>query len=147
MIVAFTGHRPDKIGGYAVPNPTYDRIVRELEWQLLWLGPVKAISGMALGVDQWAAQICVNLGIPFVAAVPFAGQERMWPQASVAVYEKLIAKAAEVVVVCKGGYTASKMQERNRWMVDRCDVLIAVWDGSCGGTGNCVEYAHKVKKR
>lgn len=31
-------------------------------------------------------------------------------------------------------------------MVDRCDRLIAVWDGSNGGTGNCVKYAKEVGK-
>jgi uncharacterized phage-like protein YoqJ len=38
------------------------------------------------------------------------------------------------------------MQIRNEWMVDRCDKLIAVWDGSKGGTGNCVDYAKSVNK-
>ncbi len=26
-------------------------------------------------------------------------------------------------------------------MVNNCDMLIAVWDGSDGGTANCVKYA------
>ena len=33
---------------------------------------------------------------------------------------------------------------RNRAMVDDCDLLIAIWDGSPGGTANCVEYAERV---
>ena len=31
-------------------------------------------------------------------------------------------------------------------MVDHSDCVIAVWDGSRGGTGNCVEYARKQEK-
>jgi hypothetical protein len=31
-------------------------------------------------------------------------------------------------------------------MVDRCDIVIAAWDGSRGGTGHCVEYARHKKK-
>jgi uncharacterized phage-like protein YoqJ len=35
------------------------------------------------------------------------------------------------------------MQRRNEWMVDRADKLVALWDGSWGGTFNCIEYARK----
>jgi len=38
------------------------------------------------------------------------------------------------------------MQKRNEWMVDHSDYVIAVWDGSKGGTGNCVKYAIKQEK-
>jgi len=141
MIVAFTGHRPDKLGGYKLPNPTYNYVCQEIEKALLELKPKKVISGMALGVDQWAANIACKLNIPFIAAVPFQGQERMWPPASKSIYNKLLGRAEEVVIVCEGIYSPSKMQIRNEWMVDRCDQLIAIWDGTKGGTGNCVAYA------
>jgi uncharacterized phage-like protein YoqJ len=36
------------------------------------------------------------------------------------------------------------MQVRNEWMVDHCNDLLAVWDGSDGGTGNCVRYAQRI---
>ena len=141
MIIAFSGHRPNKLGGFKVPNPTYNYICQEIEKTLLELKPEKIISGMALGVDQWAANVAIKLGIPFLAAVPFEGQERAWPEASQKVFHKLLDKAAEVVIVSEGGYAAHKMQTRNIWMVDHCDKLIAVWDGTPGGTGNCVNYA------
>ena len=38
------------------------------------------------------------------------------------------------------------MQKRNEYMVDLADRVIAVWDGSKGGTANCVKYAEKVGK-
>lgn len=141
MIVAFTGHRPDKLGGYKLPNPTYLYVCRQIEKTLKELRPHKVISGMALGVDQWAAHIAHNLGIPFIAAVPFVGQEKAWPCASQKTYSKLLKLASEVVIVSEGEYSAYKMQVRNEWMVDRCNKLIAVWDGTPGGTGNCVKYA------
>lgn len=73
MIVSFTGHRPDKLGGYKLPNPTYLKVCRDINWLLKELNPEKIISGMALGVDQWAAHIAYKLGTPFVAAIPFEG--------------------------------------------------------------------------
>lgn len=147
MIIAFTGHRPDKLGGYKLPNPTYRYVCQQLESKLKELKPEKVISGMALGVDQWAAYISHKLGIPFIAAVPFEGQEGAWPTQSQKTYQKLIKLASERVVVSPGGYSAHKMQIRNQWMVDRCDILLAVWDGSTGGTGNCVNYAKSQNKQ
>lgn len=151
MIVAFTGHRPDKLPnketGYKLPNPTYIKVCRQIESVLKELNPEKVISGMALGVDQWAAFISYKLKIPFLAAVPFINQESKWPTSSQETYTKLIKLASEVVIVSEGEYSAHKMQVRNEWMVDRCDQLIAVWDGSAGGTGNCVNYAKSKNKQ
>lgn len=147
MIVAFTGHRPDKLGGYKVPNDTYIRVCRKIDTLLKELKPEKVITGMALGVDQWAAMIAHKLQIPYLAAIPFEGQEKAWPEASQKTFRLLRKLAAEEVIVSPGGYSADKMQVRNIWMVDNCDVLIAVWDGTKGGTGNCVEYAKSVNKQ
>jgi len=146
MIVAFTGHRPDKLGGYKLPNPTYIKVCQEIEKALTELKPEKVISGMALGVDQWAAYIAVKMKIPFVAAIPFEKQESKWPLQSQETYHKLVKLASEQVIVSPGGYSAEKMQIRNKWMVDHCDKLIAIWDGTSGGTGNCVTYAKSVGK-
>lgn len=146
VIASFTGHRPDKLGGYTLPNPTYIHISQQIKKALLELKVTKAISGMALGVDQYAANVCVQLGIPFVAAVPFIGQEKMWPAQSQKLYNSLLKKASEVVIVSEGGYSPAKMQVRNEWMVDNSDQVIAVWDGTPGGTANCVAYAKKIKK-
>lgn len=146
MIIAFTGHRPDKLGGYKLPNPTYIHVCRQIDKALKEFQPDECVSGMALGIDQWAANICVRLKIPFIAAIPFAGQEKMWPERSKRIYSVLLSKAASMVTISDGSYAPSKMQTRNEWMVDRCDKLIAVWDGSAGGTGNCVKYAESIKK-
>lgn len=146
MIVAFTGHRPDKLGGYKIPNPTYIKVCQKIESTLKELNPEKVISGMALGVDQWAAFISYKLKIPFIAAVPFINQECKWPTSSQETYNKLIKLASEKVIVSDGEYSANKMQVRNEWMVDHCDQLIAIWDGSSGGTGNCVNYAKSKNK-
>jgi uncharacterized phage-like protein YoqJ len=146
MIVAFTGHRPNKLGGYSIPNDISTHVCRVIEHTLRELRPKRIISGMALGVDQWAANIAYANGIPFVAAVPFEGQELAWPEPSQRDYRKLLEKATEVVLVSRGGYSPYKMQVRNEWMVDHCDKLIAVWDGSPGGTANCVRYAQAKNK-
>ena len=144
MIVAGTGHRPNKLGGYSWEsrNKVY-RVAAE------WLQvnrPSKVISGMALGWDQALALAAVRNDIPLVAAVPFREQPKAWPAASQAEYYDIIDEAEEIVYVCDPGYAPWKMQKRNEWMVDNSDTVLALWDGSDGGTGNCVKYAGKVNK-
>lgn len=144
MIVAVTGHRPNKLGGYRTPNPTFNAVMEGLDRALLELQPERVLLGMALGVDQWMAELCLFNGVPYVAAIPFEGFDSKWPEHSRNNYRRLLAGAVEIVVVCQGEYEPWKMQARNQWMVDHCDRLIAVFDGTPGGTSNCVSYAREV---
>lgn len=148
MKVAFTGHRPDKLGGYKLPNPTYVSVCRKIKAALEELKPEVAISGMALGIDQWAAHICTKLNIPFIAAIPFVGQEAIWPLESKRIYKILLTKAQSQYIVSEGGYSAQKLQIRNEYLADNCDILIAVYNGDkSGGTANCVKYAEQKEKK
>ena len=45
---------------------------------------------------------------------------------------------------CLDGYAAWKMQKRNEWMADKATRIVALWDGSPGGTANCIAYASKI---
>lgn len=145
-IVAFTGHRPNKIGGYQLPNPTYIHICQQIDKVLRELKPDKVISGGALGIDQWSAMIAHKFGIPYLLAIPFEGQESRRPEDSQKTFRLIRKLASEEVIVSPGGYSAQKMQIRNQWMTDHCDKLIAVYDGTPGGTGNCVQYAKSIGK-
>jgi uncharacterized phage-like protein YoqJ len=146
IAVAVTGHRPDKLGGYDFYNPVRSWVREQMKQVLLELQPKMTISGMALGVDQDWAHVSLEMRIPFLAAIPFVGQESQWPAESQRYYRDLMALAAWRYVVCEGGYAGYKMQRRNEWMVNQCHILVAVWDGSEGGTGNCVRYAQKVQR-
>ena len=143
-IIAGTGHRPNKLGGYEFSAPKRIWIRDRLRERLLVHKPDMVISGMALGFDQDLAYVAIEMAIPFVAAVPFVGQERVWPKESKDFYNQLLSKAASIAIVSPGEYSVDKMQVRNEWMVDHCSILIACWDGSAGGTGNCVKYAMEV---
>jgi uncharacterized phage-like protein YoqJ len=143
MIVAATGHRPEKLGGHSYRLD--GRLIGLAVAYLNEVEPERIISGMALGWDTaWAAAAYV-LGVPFTAAIPFEGQESRWPADLQQRYREILAKATEVVVVSHGGYSSTAMEMRNRWMVDRADLIAALWDGSSGGTGNCIRYAKKRK--
>lgn len=145
-VVAFTGHRPDKLGGY--DNKTRLALGGLATEYLAQNRPGKAIVGMALGWDQAAAAACLALDIPFIAAVPFEGQARRWPEEAQARYRWLLDMAGHVEIVtpepCYSSHLVNRaMQRRNEWMVDRATRICALWDGSWGGTHNCIAYARK----
>lgn len=155
--IAFTGHRPhklpDKETGYDPTNPTrvavkaaiHDVLQRAIN-KYGETHEIVVITGGALGVDQDAASIAHKLGLPFIVAVPCQGQDSKWPAESKVRYAKMLSLASQVIMVHDGPYNHSCMQDRNEWMVDRCDALVAVWDGTSGGTANCVDYAKKKHK-
>lgn len=137
-----TGHRPNKLGGYHFS--AFEKLVQLARHVLCDAAEdLHVISGMALGWDQAWLSAAIDLGIPAHAAVPFVGQEKAWPAQSQDLYGRLLSRCASVTVVCDGGYAPEKMQRRNEWMVDRSQCVIALWDGSSGGTANCVRYAIK----
>lgn len=144
MIICGTGHRPNKLGGYSLE--TEHNLFRLARHWIAGNKPTSVISGMAMGWDMALAHAAIHLDTPLIAAVPFKGQENMWPTETQNFYAQLLERANEVVYVCEDGYAPWKMQVRNVWMVDHADVVLALWDGSKGGTGNCVAYANKVSK-
>ncbi len=146
MIRAATGHRPEKLGGH--DSRTRLALGGLAIEHLMKTEPDQVISGMALGWDQAIAAAALVLGIPLIAAVPFEGQAKRWPVEAQRRYDSILSDAAEVHFVSQLTYGTQHevnqaMQTRNVWMVDRADRMSALWDGSWGGTFNCIEYARK----
>jgi uncharacterized phage-like protein YoqJ len=155
VIIGITGHRAGKIlGGYDFPNKTTDLIVKKLrrlynKYSESILEPnLTIITGMATGVDQLAAQLAIDMKIPFIAAVPFLGQEAVWPAQAKQHYKYLLSQAKEIKIISEGGYSEPKMFKRNEWIVDNCDRLIAVWHKTNphGGTFYTIKYAKSIKR-
>lgn len=148
MILGVTGHRPEELpGGYDPSSPERIDLIKRIKAMVFSRNPALVLSGMALGVDQYVCEICLSLGIPYVAVVPFVGQESRWPPAAQAEYKELLKTAIEVVVTDDTpGYEPWKMELRNHYIVDRCDELLAVFNGSPGGTANTVLYAQSIGK-
>lgn len=144
MIIAGTGHRPDKLLGYTVAAE--NTLIGFARYHLAQLAPEKVISGMALGWDQALAQAALDLRIPLIAAVPFDGFGAKWARSSAYACTVLLCRADEVHIVSDTPGAAA-LQKRNEWMVDRADAMLALWDGSWGGTFNCLEYAKKRRVR
>lgn len=142
-VISVTGHRPDKLGGYG-DTIFQQRVERVFARWCENNRPALVITGMALGFDTHVARMCRDLEIPFVAAVPFTGQESRWSRIAQEEYHYLLSLAAQVHVVSAGGFSPRSMHLRNHWMVDHSAVTVAMWDGSAGGTGECVGYANRT---
>lgn len=140
----FTGHRPEKL------ERMHWLIKRDLKKEILRAiddGITVFISGMARGVDIWAAEIVLSLRksgkhIKLICASPFPGFEARWDKDWKDRYNVIMAAADHTVFVCKG-YSRSCFQIRNEWMVDRSARVIAVYNGEPGGTKNTIEYARR----
>ena len=148
-VIAATGHRPDKLGGFS--RPVWCALVAHARSFLEIMEPSGVISGMALGWDQAMARAALDLDIPVIAALPFAGQADRWPRHARNDYFRLLAEVTTKIKVWEQpGYETEDIRgallARNRWMVDNCGLVVALWDGSSGGTGHCVEYAKSVNR-
>lgn len=143
MIFAGTGHRPDKLGGYG--EAVAERCVNLAQNFLREQTPHVVISGMAIGWDQALALAAIKLDIELWAYVPFPGQEKRWPARAQELYRILLGQAHSVVNV-SSAYHPGAFQLRNEAMVDHADLIVALWNGSSGGTKNCVDYAETKQK-
>ena len=115
MILGFSGHR-------CVDN--YQFVYNQLCNWLLNNKPEKCITGMACGFDMMGAKACIELGIPFVAAIPFANQEAFFPPKDVILYNILLKSAHEIHFVDSGIFANYKYQKRNEWICNNCDELL-----------------------
>lgn len=147
MIIAVTGHRPNKLWGYNYEVPQYISLKNKMQEILEEQKPEYIISGMAIGVDTVFAIAGLQLEIPLECAIPCLNQEQMWSEEAKKLYHKILDRAWKITYVSKEPYAAWLMQKRNEYMVDNCDLLIAVWDGTAGGTANCVKYAKATNKQ
>ena len=143
--IAFSGHRPHKLGSNL--SAVRSNIHKFLSHQLSLHPDLLVISGGALGVDQFAAEACVDLRIPFIFILPFPVDviSARWPASARSHLQSLIHHAVHTYIIQRS-FSMSAYQRRNEAMVDHCDLLCAVFNGSPGGTANCVQYAQQVNK-
>ena len=158
--IAFTGHRPNKLYGYDMNNKDYDKlkiILKDmLKDEIYKYDADTFITGGALGFDTLAFDVVKDLiddyGGEHILAIPFEKQPIKWSRESQIKYRNIKQFSTCIYVddyekynikgVKGGEYHPAKLQKRNEWMVDHCDLLIGCWDGvKKGGTWNCLKYA------
>ena len=135
MRIAVTGHRPKRLKGQQ------KEVKKWLSEQLNKYECTEAISGMAQGADQIFAQAAVEKNIPLTCCYPYR-------KSSFHQEEQKILNKAEDIKFISEAYTGNRVYWfRDKYMVDNCDLLLAVWDGiKAGGTWLTINYAQKIGK-
>lgn len=94
------------------------RTLREEVSRFMPAEATKIITGGAPGIDHQAEAYARRKGLELEVIRPD--------------YQKYYYKAAPL--------------ERNKEIVNRCDVLVAIWDGKSKGTKFTIDYAKKIGK-
>ena len=140
-----TGHRdlPQKEINYikAALGREIDRAVAD--------GYTCFMSGFGEGVDQYFAEIVLerqkeNLALELIAVIPY--KKRLDSLNEKGRTYKMLEACTEVVVV-QEEYHSSVYSRRSRYMAERSDRVIAVYDGrEKGGTVRTIRFAHMPTK-
>ena len=140
----FTGHRPDKMElGEKEIKPLLEKAIDDA----IADGYVTFITGMAMGTDIWAAEIVLerkkrNNELHLICALPHPGFESRRSMTEKMRFNKII-KKADLVKEINDHFFTGCYQVRNEWMVDRSNLVIAVFNGQKSGTKNTVDYAKR----
>lgn len=143
-ICAFTGHRNLNFGGF--DNSLLDRVVLNL----LKNGTTEFLCGMALGFDTAAAESVLlykdDFGAKLTACLPCADQYSRFSERNKEKYFKILERCDEVITLAPSYYSGC-MHERDRFMVERSDLIVCYLRKSSGGTFYTVNYARKLGKK
>ena len=140
----FTGHRPEKLN---TSEKEVKAALHEQINQAIRDGLTVFITGMARGIDLWAAEIVLDLRknnkeIKLICAIPYDGFETRRSPSWQQLYRYVLAEADLKQVISKG-YHAGVYQVRNKWMINHSSRVIAVFNGQSGGTKNTIDYANR----
>lgn len=148
----FTGHRPQNLlWGYAEKGLKFYLFKEKLKETIkntINEGYIHFISGMALGVDMVSAELVLELKkqynyITLECAIPCVDQPRKWSEESKKRYNNIISRADKITYVSKQQYFNGCMQNRNKYMINSSSLLIAIFNGSNGGTKCTIQFAKK----
>lgn len=133
MRVGWTGHRPDLFARPDAARAALESVAREL---VAHAAATAFVCGGQRGVDTWAAQAAVTLGVELCLLLPEGLVDESWTEADVAALERLRDQAAEV-------RTVESFSLRNRLVAEGVHLLVAVWTGARGGgTEETIQLAH-----
>ena len=140
-----TGHRD-------LPQKEINRVKAALKREVdaaVADGFTRFMSGFGEGVDQYFAEIVLekkktNPELELVAVIPY--QKRLDSLMEKGRTYEMLEACAEVAVV-QEEYHPSVYSRRSRYMAERSDRVIAVYDGrEKGGTVRTIRFAHQMKK-
>jgi len=155
MKAAFTGHRPESLPfqeDSAEFIPLLDTIWGEID-NLIEMGVDTFYCGAARGSDIICGEEIVlrktlsSEPLTLNCVIPFKEQPCGWELEWKMRYWDLL-RNSDRIIQTSDGYQRGCYHIRNRYLVDNCDVLLAIYDSnSSGGTAYTVNYARKTGKQ
>lgn len=139
--VCFTGHREiEAPASYLIPQKLKD-VIRKLAAH----GARRFLAGGAMGFDTVAALCVLELkkelpDISLELILPCRDQARTWNDRNRDLYNAILSYADRVEYL-HDRYTSSCMHDRNRRLVDLCDVCVSYCIHSGGGSAYTMSYA------
>lgn len=174
FIIAFTGTRPSEISSYDWNDKRNKLLRNHMKAQLRQIFDTGEytdyifISGMALGVDQFAISVLIELqaeyedliNIRLEAAIPFKLQYTKWNKEQRTRYHTLL-KYMDIITyvdtidkykdktVEEGAFSEKKLHLRNHYIIDKCNLLMAypILGKKSGGTRSAIKYAISKNKK
>lgn len=138
-VLGVTGHRD--------LSHSEEEIKTELKKIFLQLNPTYVITGMAVGFDQIVAEVCREMKIKYIAALPFKEPEKIWAPKHKKRFWNLLRSATIIKYINDGGFEKWKYLKRDEWIADKSDQLVSYLDGrKSGGTFHTVQYFQSTKK-
>lgn len=153
-VCAFTGHRCQNIQERFDDKSSFvleikNKLKEEIEYSINELHCDTFMSGMALGIDLWAAQAVLDLkqkypNIKLYCVVPCKTQSDKWNSYYKWRYQNILNRADEIIYT-GSVYTKECMKIRNEYLINYADVLIAVFDKTkqTSGTAQTLRLAGK----
>ncbi len=154
--VAFTGHRPESLPFGRDLNQGHFEEFQVILWNEISRrmdeGYDTFYCGGARGIDLLCGEIVLaermtrHPDVKLICAIPYKEQAERWGWMWKQRYYDVLRGADSIKQICDG-YQWECFHIRNRYMVDSCDLLIAVYNGQeKGGTAYTVNYAMKQGK-
>ena len=155
-VICFTGHRPQSLPwGYDETKEScilFKCVMASIIEKAIINGYTYFITGMALGIDIICAEIVLELkkkykNVMLECSIPCLNQEKKWSSIEQERYKNILKKADVVHYVSETEYTNTCMNDRNKYMVEQSDIVLAVWNGKPSGTGNTIKIAKALGKK
>lgn len=155
-VCSFTGHRPSSFDfGYNEGDPRCIELKSELFRAVsnaCFEGYRVFYTGMAEGVDLWAAEVVLRVSAYFPdielhAVIPYTGHRNSICASFLPLYDRVLEFATDVITV-SDKYTPTCFKARNYFLAEVCDRLIAVYDPAKtrSGTAQTVRKAEALGK-
>lgn len=145
----FTGHRPEKLPwGDQESHPHCVALKESMAAQLEEMyqkGYRHFLCGMARGADFYFAEAVLALqaahpDVTLEAALPCAGQAKKWSSDDRHRWTQLVHQC-DTHTLLQEHYDRHCMLRRDRYMVDQSSAILAVFNGTRGGTQYTLNYA------